>query len=134
MPPWTVWFQRAAMGWLLIGSGAGALMLGSRGLGWTVPYAEALALHLDVMLFGWMTQFTMGTAYWMLPKHATGPERGRDAPIVAAWALLNLGVAAAGLGRSPALVVAGRIAEFAAVVAFATSAFPRIKPFGAGRI
>ena len=95
MPPWTVWFQRAAMGWLLIGSGAGALMLGSRGLGWTVPYAEALALHLDVMLFGWMTQFTMGTAYWMLPKHATGPERGGDAPIAAAWVLLNAGVLAA---------------------------------------
>jgi hypothetical protein len=134
VPLWTVRFQRAAMAWLLVGSGAGALMLASRGLGWTVPYAEALALHLDVMLFGWMTQFTMGTAYWMLPKHATGPERGRDLPIVAAWVLLNLGVAAAGLGGSAALAVAGRIAEFAAVVAFATSAFPRIKPFGAGRI
>ena len=134
MPPWTVWFQRAAMGWLLIGSGAGALMLGSRGLGWTVPYAEALALHLDVMLFGWMTQFTMGTAYWMLPKHATGPERGRDAPIVTAWGLLNAGVVAAAVGAPGSWALAGRLAELAAVLAFATNAVPRIKPFGAGRI
>ena len=134
MPPWTVWFQRAAMGWLLIGSGAGALMLGSRGLGWTVPYAEALALHLDVMLFGWMTQFTMGTAYWMLPKHATGPERGRDAPIVAAWVLLNAGVIAAATGGPGSWALVGRLAELAAVLAFATNAVPRIKPFGAGRI
>ena len=134
MPPWSVRFQRAAFAWLLIGSGVGTLMLASRGLGWTVPYAEALALHLDVMLFGWMTQFTMGTAYWMLPKHAAGAERGPNAPIVAAWVLLNLGVAAAGLGGSPALVLAGRLAEFAAVVAFATNAVPRIKPFGSGRL
>jgi hypothetical protein len=133
VPPWTVRFQRAALAWLLIGSGAGALMLASRGLGWPVPYAEALALHLDVMLFGWMTQFTMGTAYWMLPKHAAGAERGPGAPIMVAWVLLNLGVAAAGLGGTAALVVAGRIAEFAAVVAFALNVFPRIKPFGAGR-
>ena len=133
MPPWSVRFQRTALAWLLIGSGTGALMLASRGLGWTVPWAEALALHLDVMLFGWMTQFTMGTAYWMLPKHAAGAERGPDAPIMAAWVLLNLGVTAAGLGGTPALVVTGRIAEFAAVVAFALNALPRIKPFGAGR-
>ena len=134
MPPWTVWFQRAAMAWLLVGSGAGALMLASRGLGWTVPYAEALALHLDVMLFGWMTQFTMGTAYWMLPKHATGPERGGDPPIVAAWVLLNAGVLAAALGGPGSWALVGRLAELAAVLAFATNAVPRIKPFGAGRI
>jgi len=133
VPAWTVRLQRTAFAWLLIGSGAGALMLASRGFGWRVPWAEALALHIDVMLFGWMTQFTMGTAYWMLPKHAAGAERGPDTPIMAAWVLLNLGVAAAGLGGSAALVVAGRIAEFAAVVAFALNAFPRIKPFGAGR-
>lgn len=133
MPPWSVRFQRAAFAWLLVGAGAGALMLASRGLGWTFPYGDTMAFHADVMLFGWMTQFTMGTAYWMLPKHATGPERGPGAPMLTAWVLLNLGVAAAGLGRSTALVTIGRAAEFAAVVAFARNAVPRIKPFGAGR-
>jgi hypothetical protein len=134
VPAWSVRFQRTAFAWLLIGSGAGALMLASRGLGWRVPWAEALALHIDVMLFGWMTQFTMGTAYWILPKHAAGPERGPDAPIAAAWFLLNAGVIAAAMGPSHELVFAGRIAEFAAVVAFAVNAVPRIKPFGSGRL
>jgi heme/copper-type cytochrome/quinol oxidase subunit 1 len=124
-------FQRTAFAWLLIGSGAGALMLASRGLGWPVPWAQALALHMDVMLFGWMTQFTMGTAYWMLPKHAAGPERGHDAPMAAAWVLLNAGVIFAAAGAWP---LAGRLAELAAVLAFATNAIPRIKPFGAGRL
>jgi heme/copper-type cytochrome/quinol oxidase subunit 1 len=98
-----------------------------------VPYAEALALHLDVMLFGWMTQFTMGTAYWMLPKHAAGAERGPDAPIMAAWVLLNAGVIAAAVGGPGSWAQAGRLAELAAVLAFATNAVPRIKPFGSGR-
>lgn len=134
MPHWTVRFQRAAMAWLLIGSGAGALMLASRGLGWAVPYAEALAFHLDMMLFGWLTQFTMGTAYWMLPKHAAGAERGPDAPIVAAWVLLNAGVIAAAVGGPGSWALMGRLAELAAVIAFATNAVPRIKPFGSGRL
>ncbi|HEX9165890.1 MAG TPA: hypothetical protein VF862_08265 [Gemmatimonadales bacterium] len=133
MPPWSVRFQRAAFAWLLIGSGAGALMLVSRGLGWPVPWAQALALHMDVMLFGWMTQFTMGTAYWMLPKHAAGPERGPDAPMAVAWVLLNAGVIAAAAGPAGAWPVAGRLAELAAVIAFGLNAVPRIKPFGAGR-
>jgi hypothetical protein len=126
-------FQRTAFAWLLIGAGAGALMLASRGLGWTVPWAEALALHMDVMLFGWMTQFTMGTAYWMLPKHAAGPERGPDAPMAAAWVLLNAGAIAAAAAPAGLWPLAGRLAELAAVIAFAVNAVPRIKPFGAGR-
>lgn len=134
MPPWTVRFQRTAFLWLLVGSGAGALMLGARGLGISVPYAEALALHVDMMLFGWMTQFTMGTAYWMLPKHATGPERGHDAPIATAWLLLNAGVLVAALGQTGPWLLAGRLAQLAAVLAFAANAVPRIKPFGAGRL
>lgn len=134
MPPWSVRFQRTAFAWLLIGSGAGALLLASRGLGWTAPWARALALHMDVMLFGWMTQFTMGTAYWMLPKHAAGPERGADAPIAATWILLNAGVIAAATGQAGSWLLAGRLAELAAVLAFATNAVPRIKPFGAGRL
>lgn len=134
MPAWSVRFHRTAFAWLLIGSGAGALMLASRGLGWTVPWAEALALHIDVMLFGWMTQFTLGTAYWILPKHAAGPERGPDAPIAVAWFLLNAGVIAAAAGQAGAWLLAGRLAELAAVLAFALNAVPRIKPFGSGRL
>ena len=133
MPRWSVRFQRAAFAWLLIGATVGAAMLASRGLGVPLPYPPALVFHVDVMLFGWLAQFTMGTAYWMLPKHAEGPERGPEASIAVAWVLLNVGVVAAGLGSSRALMTAGRLAELAAVLAFAINAFPRIKPFGAGR-
>jgi heme/copper-type cytochrome/quinol oxidase subunit 1 len=133
MPAWSVRFQRAAFAWLLLGAGAGALMLAARGLGWGLPYGATMAFHADVMLFGWMTQFTMGTAYWMLPKHATGPERGHDVPIATAWLLMNAGVLAAALGPAGPWLLAGRLAELAAVLAFATNALPRIKPFGSGR-
>jgi hypothetical protein len=129
-----VWFQRTAFVWLLFGATAGAAMLASRGMGLPLSWPAALGFHVDVMLFGWMAQFTMGTAYWMLPKHATGPERGRDLPMALAWILLNLGVLGAALGSSGPVAAAGRVAEFMAVVAFAANAFPRIKAFGAGRL
>jgi heme/copper-type cytochrome/quinol oxidase subunit 1 len=132
VPLWSVRFQRASFVWLLLGAAVGAAMLASRGVGLPLPWAVALGLHADVMLFGWMAQFTMGTAYWMLPKHATGPERGPDLPMALAWGLLNLGVLGAVLGSGP-VVEAGRVAEFMAVLAFAANAFPRIKAFGAGR-
>jgi hypothetical protein len=76
----------------------------------------------------------MGVAWWILPKYPRLPERGPAAPVWAAWLLLNAGVVLAGVGRSAgapdAVVIAGRAAEFAATMAFAGAAWPRIKAFG----
>jgi hypothetical protein len=132
-----VWFQRTAFVWLIAGFAVGALLLGAKGLRWPLHWAQWLALHLELLLAGWLLQFTMGVAYWMLPKHAAGEERGPTAPIVAAYVLLNGGMLIAGIGQlfqaAPSTVATGRLMEFAAVVAFARNAVPRIKPFGAGR-
>lgn len=137
MPRWSVWFQRTAFLWLIAGFAVGALLLGAKGLRWPLPWAQWLGLHQELLLAGWLLQFTMGVAYWMLPKHAAGEERGPTAPIVAAYILLNGGMLIAGMGQlfqaAPSIVATGRLMEFAAVVAFARNAVPRIKPFGAGR-
>lgn len=137
MPPWSVRLQRTAFGWLIAGFAVGALLLGAKGLGGPLPRVRWLALHRELLLAGWLLQFTMGVAYWMLPKHAAGDERGPTAPIIAAYVLLNGGMLIAGLGQlfqaASSMVATGRLMEFAAVVAFARNAVPRIKPFGAGR-
>lgn len=137
MPVWSVRFQHTALLYLLAGFGTGAVLLASRGLGMALPWGVWLAVHVEFLLIGWMLQFTMGVAHWMLPKHASGPERGGERPVRAAWFLLNTGVWLAVLGQvlagQAALVAAGRLMEFGAVLAFAVNAWPRIKPFGVGR-
>ena len=92
MPAWSVRLIRGALVYLVAGAMIGAMLLSATARGVTVPVGPARALHAELLLFGWLVQFTMGVAYWMLPKHATGPGRGPVGPIVAAWLLLNAGV------------------------------------------
>lgn len=133
MPVWSVRLQRAAFVWLIAGFAAGALLLAAKGLGWALPWSHWLPVHTELLLVGWMLQFTMGVAYWMLPKHARGPERGPDGPIRTAFLLLNAGVLLAAAGQSHhagALATAGRALELLAVAAFVSNAWPRVKAFG----
>ena len=65
----------------------------------------------------------------MLPKHASGAERGAPAPVALAWDALNGGVVLVGTGTAAAL---GRAAELCAVVLFTVNAWPRVMRFGAG--
>ena len=138
MPPASARLQRTALLYLVVGIAIGATLLAAKGLGFTLPYVPLMLLHAELLLVGWLLQFTMGVAHWMLPKHAAGPERGPEGPVTAAWLLLNAGVWLAGLGPVmawPAVVGgAGRAAEVGAVLAFAINAVPRIKPFGVGRL
>jgi hypothetical protein len=84
---------------------------------------------MELMLLGWFGNLTLGVAYWMFPKHASGKERGSPAPPAVAYAALNVGIVLCALGHA----APGRVLELLAVVAFAFNAIPRIKAFGAGR-
>ncbi len=136
MPVWSVRLIQTACGWLLLGLAGGAVLLGAKGLDAPIAWERWSGFHTEAVLLGWMLQFTMGVAYWMLPKHAAGPERGREGPIAATFVLVNAGVGLAIVGpalAAPAALAAGRIATLAAVIAFASNVLPRVKPFGAGR-
>jgi hypothetical protein len=133
MPLWSVRLQRAAFAWLLAGFGVGAVLLASKGYGWVTPRSVLLGFHVEALLVGWLLQFTMGVAFWMLPRHAAGPERGPEPAVALAFTLVNLGTMAVALGTArPAagVISLGRLAELAAVVAFGWNAWPRVKPFG----
>ena len=137
MPLPTIWLVRAALVHLLIGTALGALLLVTKAdLGTPHWVARTWPLHGEMMLLEWMVQLAMGVAYWILPTHAPQPVRGRAAPVMAAALLINAGVVGAGLGPALGrtdLAVAGRVAELAAVLLFASNAWPRIKEFGRGR-
>jgi hypothetical protein len=130
MPPLTIWLLRSALAALGIGSLIGAAMLAAPG----GPMVRWRPLHAELMLVGWMVQFALGTAFWILPRFRRGAERGREWPAWVAFVLLNLGALLAGTGGSlfgpGEWTLAGRAAELAAVMAFAAQAWPRVKPFG----
>ncbi|HEU5358864.1 MAG TPA: hypothetical protein VFU45_07085 [Gemmatimonadales bacterium] len=130
MPPLSRWFVRTALLELTLGFLLGAAMLATKGSHLWGATARLLPLHIELMLPGWLANLAIGVAYWMLPKHAVGAERGAALPVALAWLLLNGGILLVGSG---AAVAVGRSAEFCAVVLFTINAWPRIKRFGAGR-
>ena len=64
---------RAALVWMLAGILAGAAMLTDRDLpgSWRLWMGPT---HTHMLLVGWFFQFTLGVAYWLLPRKRT-PER-----------------------------------------------------------
>ena len=134
MPFLSVLLVRTALGWLAAAAAMGALLLAAKARPLPAGVFRLFHLHSEAILVGWMVQFAMGVAWWILPKYPRLPERGPGAPVWAAWLLLNGGVVLAGVGRSigapDALVVAGRSAELLAAMAFALAAWPRVKAFG----
>ena len=96
-----------------------------------------LPVHVSTMVFGWMLQFVLGVAYWMLPKFRQEPRRGRVLPAKVSLFALNTGViiSSAGhlspaLGISPshaaALQIAGYLLAAAGVATVALLISPRI--------
>ena len=134
MPDLSILLVRTALCWLAAGVAMGALLLASKAAPLPAGVLRLFHLHSEAVLVGWMVQFAMGVAWWILPKYPRLPERGPAAPVWVAWVLLNAGVLLAGLGRSlgasDGVVMAGRSAELLAAAAFAVAAWPRVKAFG----
>jgi hypothetical protein len=135
MPCLSCWFIRASLLYLAVGFTSGALLLGHKGVPMHPALWRLLAPHIEFVLLGWTLQLAMGVAFWILPRHTQGPERGREVTIWLAFALLNGGVLMVGLGwmlGAPALIpLLGRVAEAGSAVAFAAHAWRRVRPFGA---
>ena len=136
MPRLSVWFIRAALIALVLGTLVGSVLLAAKGMPAGDGFVRAVPLHAELLLIGWLVNLALGVAYWILPKHASARERGHSAPAWAALLLVNAGVIVVGyatMASAPALLLAGRVAEVAAVACFAAHAWSRVKPFGVGR-
>jgi hypothetical protein len=139
VPRLSVWFVRTGLVHLTAGFTLGALLLWNKGEAVHPALWRLLPAHIELLLLGWTLNLALGVAYWILPRYKTGPPRGAEGPVWAAWALLNAGVLAASLApwlgkagvAEGTLATAGKAAEALAAVVFAAHVLPRIKPHGA---
>ncbi|MFL5511466.1 MAG: hypothetical protein ACJ8CN_03385 [Gemmatimonadales bacterium] len=133
MPALTVYAVRIALSYLGTGFTIGALMLGARGVSASSELLPLRPLHLEILLFGWTVQLAFG-AFWTLPRRS-GLGRGNERLAWGSLLLLNLGVLTVGvggtLGVSPGILIAGRLAELLAGLAFAAHAWPRARLYSA---
>ena len=93
MPAPSRWMIRCSLLYLLAGFAIGSGMLISKA--WPAAYPQVwqlLPVHIEVAIFGWIIQFTMGTAYWILPRYLKTGDRGHSMPAKLMVALFNAGI------------------------------------------
>lgn len=137
MPRLSVYFVRASLLHLGLGITFGSLMLANKGVPFAPDLWRLLPAHMETLLIGWFVGFTMGVAFWIMPRFAPseridGAKRFGDVRFGwAAFILLNSGVILASVGQVagvPAFNFAGRISQALAVLAFIRLIYARIKP------
>jgi hypothetical protein len=133
MPKLSALFVRMALVHLWLGISFGALLLANKGFPFAPWVWTLLPAHMEILLLGWLVQFGMGIAFWILPRFSNGAARGDERWSQAALVLLNLGILmsiAPGFLSLPGLAVLGRCAEFLAVLTFVIGNWRRVKASG----
>ena len=122
MPKSSEWLVRMSLLHFVAASTVGALLLARPALGflWTLP----ATLHTETALVGFMLQFALGVAVWILPR----PLASVGLPLQPAAWLLNGGVLCVVAGSWwPWLLLPGRLAEAAAVIILGAHVVPRVR-------
>lgn len=134
MPRLSVYFVRASLVYLALGFTFGGLLLANKGVMFLPLIWALLPVHIEFSFVGWMIQFAMGIAFWILPRFSTHPIRGREQLSWLAFFLLNLGIWFVVLQIAVPvewLSLAGRLLELLGMGLFAVGNWRRIKPLGA---
>lgn len=134
MPRLTIWTLRAALTYLGLAFTFGGLMLFNKGVSLDPSLWRLWPIHIEFALIGWTMQLAMSVAFWILPRLRRLERYGNTALAWIALGLLNSGVLLVAAGEwfhdLSRLVLVGRSAELAAVLAFAVYIWPRVKAFG----
>ena len=133
MPLPSRWMIRGSFFYLLVGFFLGAILLFNKAYPFYPQVWTLLAIHIEVLIFGWIIQLTLGTAYWILPKNITKQPRKIKKLALAMATLLNGGIL---LNISDHILrfweyawVAGRSLELLSVVLFIALHWDRITSF-----
>jgi len=122
MPTPSRWMIKASMLYMLAGFAIGALILISKVYPEYSSVWSLFSVHIEVSIFGWIIQLTMGTAYWILPRYLKTKSRGNPRLALAMVGMLNFGIlinVASYLNiLPPSATIVGRLLEVGAVVLF----------------
>lgn len=90
MPLIVRWYLRTALVMFMLALIAGILHALSGVFPFLPPGLTPVYFHL--LMVGWVTQFILGVALWMLPKYSLAKPRGIEAFSWVAYVLLNTGL------------------------------------------
>jgi len=126
---------RLSLVYLMIGVSIGALMLINKAFLISPLIWFIFPIHIEFLIFGWIIQFTLGVAYWILPRFLKTKGRGNKnlARLIALF--LNVGillVAFSGYGLGSKFALAGRILETMAVGFFIYLHWNRVVTYNRG--
>ena len=130
MPRITRWMIKSSFLYFSVGITMGAYLLLHKA--WSISPASwsVLPYHIEIMIFGWILQFVMAVAYWMMPRFVEGPPRGPRWHSWVMFGLLNGGIwlhlAGLALGKMGWMILIGRILEVGAVAMFVKIHWSRI--------
>jgi len=138
MPRLSCWFTRLALIYLSLGLALGALLLANKGIPFAAWVWAFLPAHGEFLLLGWMTQFALGIAFWILPRRNAPLPRGDERWTWGALVSLNVGiwlyVCAPLAPFFQWLPLLGRVLEAVALLSFAMGNWRRVYPLRSGRI
>jgi hypothetical protein len=122
MPALSRWFIRCSFIYLIAGFTIGAFMLIAKITSLHSWILTLLPIHIEILIFGWIIQLTMGTAYWILPRFLESGSRGNS---TLAWGMiicLNAGILSVIIGSLSSiqfpLRLLGRVMETFSVILF----------------
>lgn len=92
-----------------------------------------LPAHVDMLLWGWISQLTFAVAYWIFPRFHHQPQRGNPTPQWIGFTALNLGIWLTVLDPflflSPWIPFAARVLQLGGASMLALSLWRRIRPY-----
>ncbi len=75
MPTLSRWLIKSSLVYLILGVGVGGVLLAEKAIRFNAVLWQLLPLHIEWLLLGWMLQFAVGVACWILPGKVS--VRGR---------------------------------------------------------
>ncbi|MBI1278569.1 MAG: hypothetical protein GC179_10630 [Anaerolineaceae bacterium] len=134
MPRLSVWMVRTALLHLGVGVTIGALMLWNKGSLFDLRIWLLVSTHLELLIVGWLIQFALGVAFWILPRFTQEPRYGNVRRGWLGYILLNTGIILVVMSLLIAAFIQlqplGHFLEVIAASVLASVLWPRVKAFG----
>ncbi|HLR76706.1 MAG TPA: cbb3-type cytochrome c oxidase subunit I, partial [Balneolaceae bacterium] len=92
MPVQSRWMLRLSLLYLLFGAILGAIMLIQKAFPFNAAVWVLRPVHIQLLIWGFIIQFTLGTAYYILPRYVKGSSRGSPALSWGIIIALNIGI------------------------------------------